>query len=92
MATGSMPRTGPLGPCFACGEMGHLRLHCPKVAAATDGSRKSYLFCTGAVGAGSSSHAEVLCDPTHCVGRPDLHPKLPDKIGTVGDVCVATCH
>ena len=40
------PRT--VGPCFACGEMGHLRYQCPKTAGSgPDGSRKWYpLKCT----------------------------------------------
>ena len=34
--------TRPVGPCFACGEMGHLRSYCPKTAAAE--SREWYPF------------------------------------------------
>ncbi|ETW96471.1 MAG: hypothetical protein ETSY2_46335 [Candidatus Entotheonella gemina] len=40
------PVQRPLGPCFACGELGHLRVHCPKLAAA-EGGRKWYPFDKG---------------------------------------------
>ena len=33
-----------VGPCFACGEMGHVRAYCPKTAAAEP--RKWYPLCT----------------------------------------------
>ena len=89
MATGAMPRSGPVGPCFACGEMGHLRLHCPKVASTVEGgSRKSYPFGTRAVGVDDSFHLNIYCDCAKSVGQPDLHPKQPDKIDIVGDGCV----
>ena len=38
------------GPCFACGEMGHLRSYCPKTASAE--TRKWYPLCLNALGAG----------------------------------------
>ena len=38
---GPMPVLCMVGPCFACGEVGHLRSYCPKIAAAT---RKWYPF------------------------------------------------
>ena len=38
------------GPCFACGEMGHLRSYCPKTASAE--TRKWYPLCLSALGAG----------------------------------------
>ena len=36
----------PVGPCFACGEMGHLRSYCPKTA--TPENRKLYPLQAGA--------------------------------------------
>ena len=36
----------PLGPCFTCGELGYLCVHCPKLAAA-EGGRKWYPFDKG---------------------------------------------
>ena len=27
----STPSKGPIGPCFACGKLGHLRSFCPKI-------------------------------------------------------------
>ena len=38
----------PVGPCFACGDMGHLRSYCPKMAASEN--RKQYPLHTGAAG------------------------------------------
>ena len=40
-----LPTARVAGPCFACGEMGHIRLHCPKMAAVgAEGNRKWYPF------------------------------------------------
>ena len=50
------PRPG--GPCFGCGEMGHLRAHCPK-AAGTAESRKWYPFV------GNDSSDDVRVDYQH---------------------------
>ena len=36
----SSPR--PLGPCFSCGEMGHLRTYCPKTPVVAEGKPKWY--------------------------------------------------
>ena len=63
MATGATPHSGPVGPCSACGDVGLLRLHCPKVASAVEeGSRKSYPFGTRAVGVDSGSHVKIYCN------------------------------
>ena len=69
--------------------MGHLRLHCPKVASAVaGGSRKSYPFGTRAVGVDDSFHLNIYCECAKSVGQPDLPPKQPNKIDIVGDGCV----
>ena len=46
----------PVGPCFSCGEMGHLQSHYPKAASAAE-SRKWYPF----VGNDSSDNIRVDC-------------------------------
>ena len=39
------PAARVAGPCFACGEMGHIRLHCPKMAAGgAESTRRWYPF------------------------------------------------
>ena len=38
-----------VGPCYACGEMGHMRMSCPRVAA-PDTSRKWYPLLIGDMG------------------------------------------
>ena len=84
MATGSMPCSGPVGPCFAC----YLRLHWPKVVFAADGgSRKSYGFETGSV-VGGDSYVKIYCDSANSVGQPNLYPKQPNEIDIVDDGCV----
>ena len=40
-----LPTARVAGPCFSCREMGHIRLHCPKMAAVgAEGNRKWYPF------------------------------------------------
>ena len=41
------PGQRAVGPCFACVDMGHLRLHCPKITAALDSGRRWYPFHKG---------------------------------------------
>ena len=44
LATG-LPTARIAGPCFTCGEMGHIRLHFPKMAGVgAEGNRKWYPF------------------------------------------------
>ena len=58
-----------VGPCFACGEMGHLRLHCPKITAAADSGRRWYPFHTsdssdnvcGVAGNRPDKKCDVVC-------------------------------
>ena len=48
-----LPAARVAGPCFACGEMGHIRIHCPKMATlGAEGTRRWYPFeggCEGSV-------------------------------------------
>ena len=40
-----LPAAQVAGPCFACGEMGHIRLHCPKMAAGgAESTRRWYPY------------------------------------------------
>ena len=53
----------PPGPCFACGEMGHLRAQCPKTAGSTAvGMRKWYPFHV------TSEHANCGAAKEVCAG------------------------
>ena len=40
LAVGSRPPGRGIGPCFACGQVGHLRSHCPKMP--VSGNRSWY--------------------------------------------------
>ena len=44
----------PVGPCFSCGEMGHLRSYCPK---AEVGAKKMYPLCCEGGDVSSGSHS-----------------------------------
>ena len=74
------------GPCFACGEMGHLRGYCPKTASAE--TRKWYPLCLSALGAGEyvdqsrSSEWEIPGDTESVV---------PDTLGGTEPESVARC-
>ena len=60
----------PVGPCHFCGEMGHLRLHCPARAAAT--GRKWYPFREGCVVGVDVKHREYKCGVAECVNCVDV--------------------
>ena len=48
---GLPPAARVAGPCFACGEMGHIRIHCHKMTAlGAEGTRKWYPFEGGGEG------------------------------------------
>ena len=62
------PPTGlarPMGPCFACGEMGHIRSFCPKISL-MEGKKwyPQHGGCCGSVG-GAGEHCGV---PGECCG------------------------
>ena len=52
----------PLGPCFACGEMGHLRHQCPKTGKWYPLSNTDAQLCSvdESVGSDSDDNYEVL--------------------------------
>ncbi len=53
-----------VGPCFACGEMGHIRSNCTKMAGTAMETRRWYPFCYG----------EYCCSFVACTAG--LNPKL----------------
>ena len=55
----------PVGPCHFCGEMGHLRLHCPARTVAT--GRKWYPFQADCVVGVDVKHRECKCGVAECV-------------------------
>ena len=82
-ATAPMQRA--VGPCFACGEMGHLRVHCPKTVAAAESGRRWYPFDKGDIsdnvyGCGGVSPVCGVVSPVHGVVRQS------DKACNVGSV------
>ena len=73
--TATAPMQRAVGPCFACGEMGHLRVHCPKTVAAAESGGRWYPFDKGDISDGCGG-----VSPVHGVVR------QPDKECNVGGV------
>ena len=63
--TAPTPVRRAVGPCYACGEMGHMRMSCPRVAA-PDRSRKWYPLLIGDIvpesGVDGRSPERSVCD------------------------------
>ena len=76
-ATLGQQPTRPLGPCFACGEMGHLRHRCPHTAAAAAADRKWY--------PPPCMHSTCSSE-LHVDGGADGNQFIPDKISIEAEV------
>ena len=76
----------PIGPCHFCGEMGHLRLHCPAKAAVA--SRKWYPFHADCVAGFDVKHGVCKCrvaKGVNCIGVKDKHSTC-ERIESKGSV------
>ena len=77
--TATAPVQQAVGPYFACGELGHLRVHCPKTVAAAESGGRWYPFDKGDISDGCGGVSPV-CGVVHGVVR------QPDKECNVGRV------
>ncbi len=69
----ALPRA--VGPCFACGEVGHLRSYCPRLpSTATTDTRKWYPLHSG---------ASQVAGPTTLGSRLEPVGRMPGRIGKV---------
>lgn len=54
-------RTRPVGPCFACGDLGHLRNSCPRTPTTGAGGKKLYPSPLGVIRCSKEEHG-ISCD------------------------------
>ena len=54
-------RTRPVGPCFACGDLGHFRNSCPRTPTTGAGGKKLYPSPSGVMRCSKEEHG-VSCD------------------------------
>ena len=92
-----LPAPRVAGPCFACGEMGHNRLHCPKMATVgAKGTRRCYPFEGGCEGSVLQGGGVELVEGRACIGEVHVLDVVgygtTDAVSVVISVSFPLCH